>query len=247
MNFIVQFTEAILLGVASGFVAALFGVGGGVIAIPIMILVLGMKPSIAIGTNSVIIIFSTFLSAYFHAKQGTLRREGIYLGLGGATGSLLGNELFFAAAKVGLMKKVLGLLFIIVAITTLYGPKKRKSTERRLGKKAMFTLGFFIGIFAALMGMSGGMWINPILVTLGYDIKVAIGISVAAMPLITIVSAIPKVMAGYANLTIALGFIPGLFVGTKVGAKIMKISGSKTLKIAFILFILLVGIKLLLG
>ena len=247
VNEIVLLVEASLLGVLSGFVAALFGVGGGVIAIPMMILVMGMKPSIAIGTNSVIIIVSTFLSAYFHMRQGTLRKEGVYLGIGGALGSLIGNELFFIAAKVGAMKKILGTLFLLVALVTLFRPTRKESRQSPLGKTVMIAIGFFIGIFAALMGMSGGMWLNPILILLGYDIKAAIGTSVAALPIIVIVSAIPKVLAGYANLIVALGFIPGLIVGARVGAKIMKISGSKALKIALVVFISLVGLKLLLG
>lgn len=238
--------NASLLGLMAGFIAALFGVGGGVVAIPLMILVLGMKPSIAVGTNSVIIIVSTLLSAYFHARQGTLRKEGIYLGLGGAFGTLVGNALFFITAKAGLMKKVLGILFLSVAVLTLYSPKSR-SRKVVLGKKGMMILGLFVGVFAALMGMSGGIWLNPILVLLGYDIKTAIGISVAALPLITIVSAIPKVIAGYANLSVALGFIPGLIVGARMGAKLMKASSSRTLRIAFAIFISLVGIRLLIS
>ena len=243
MNIVLYTIEGIAIGFLTGTIAALFGVGGGVLAIPMMIFLLNVPPAIAVGTNSVIIIVTTLMSAYFHLKQGTLRKEGIYLGLGGVIGTFIGNELFFLAGSTGIMKKILGILFIVVGIMTLLPRKTGKG--RKLSKPALFAIGIFVGTFAALMGMSGGMWLNPTLVLLGMDIKEAIGTSVAALPLITIFSAIPKILAGYVDWILALTFIPGIIFGTKVGAKIMKGSSSKTLKYAFVAFTIGVGIKLL--
>ncbi len=235
--------EGIVIGFLTGIIAALFGVGGGVLAIPMMILLLGVPSAIAVGTNSVIIVITTLMSAYFHYKQRTLRKEGIYLGIGGIIGTFIGNELFFIAASAGVMKKILGILFIAVGIITLLPRKTGKG--KKLSKATLFIIGIFIGTFAALMGMSGGMWLNPTLVLLGMDIKEAIGTSVAALPLITIFSAIPKALAGYVDWVVALTFIPGIIFGTKLGAKIMKGSSSRALKYAFAAFIIGVGIKLL--
>ncbi len=240
---ILYIVEGIVIGFLTGIVAALFGVGGGALAIPMMILLLNIKPAIAVATNSVIIVATTLLSAYFHLRQGTLRREGIYLGIGGVIGTFIGNELFFLAASAGVMKKVIGVFFILVGLLTLI---PRKSGEgKKLSKRTLFAIGICVGTYAALMGMSGGVLLNPILVLLGMDIKEAIGTSVAALPIITVFSAIPKALAGYVDWVLALTFIPGIIFGTRIGAKIMKGSSSRTLKYAFALFMIIIGIKFL--
>ncbi len=236
--------EALLVGLMTGFVAALFGVGGGVLAIPVMVFLLHVPPAKAVGTNSVIIIASTTLSAFFHWRQGTLRREGLLLGAGGVLGTFVGNELFFAVAAQGLMKKVLGIFFILIGLLMLTSPRRGKGEASPL---KLFLVGIGIGTFAALVGMSGGILLNPVLVAfLGYDIKDAIGTSVAALPIITVSSAIPKVLGGYADLALASAFIPGIIIGTMFGAKVMKRSKSATLKKAFALFMIAVGVKFLL-
>ncbi|ABU81253.1 sulfite exporter TauE/SafE family protein [Ignicoccus hospitalis] len=234
-----------LISVLTGIVASLFGVGGGVLAIPVMVLLLGLSPPEAVATNSVIIIVSTLLSAFFHWRQGTLRKEGVWIGVGGVLGTLLGNALFLYISKVGAMKTVLGISFILIGILMMLDITKRSQTKS-FTAKSLAVIGFFGGTFAALVGMSGGVLLNPILVLLGVDIKYAIGMSVTALPLITVASAIPKVLAGYAKLDVAAVWIPGLIIGTKIGARLMKTMKSKTLKRAFGIFMILIGIKLLL-
>ncbi|UXD22173.1 hypothetical protein IPA_02315 [Ignicoccus pacificus DSM 13166] len=235
--------EGALAGLLSGLVAALFGIGGGAVAIPIMIFLLGIPPSYAVGTNSVIIIASTSLSALFHMRQGTLRKEGIYLGIGGAIGSLIGNWLFFLAAKSGLMEKVLAILFILVAIMMLLSPRGRKKEVPP--KDKLFLSGLALGVFAGLAGMSGGIFINPLLVLLfDLDIKLAIGLSVAAIPITSLVSAIPKVMWGYVLWPVAISFIPGIIIGSRIGAKLMKRWSSKVLRKLFSILMILLGLKL---
>ncbi|NPA85617.1 MAG: sulfite exporter TauE/SafE family protein [Crenarchaeota archaeon] len=234
---------AFFAGILTGFVAALFGVGGGVLAIPIMVFVLGLPPPKAVGTNSVIIVISTLTSAFFHWKQGTLRKEGFFLGLGGLLGSLLGNWLFFYVTALGLTRRVLGISFMIIGIMMWVGNFR---SRREIPKKVtLFLLGVGIGTFAALVGMSGGVLLNPTLVLLGVDVKVAIGMSVTALPIITVASAVPKILAGYADLGTAAAFAPGIVLGTKLGAATMKGMRSNTLRRLFALFMFLVGIKFL--
>jgi uncharacterized membrane protein YfcA len=209
-----------------------------------MVFLLGLPASKAVGTNSVIIIASTSLSAFFHWRQGTLRKEWVFLGLGGVIGTLVGNALFFYVTSQGWMRQVLGVAFMIIGAVMLLGAKGGKSEAP--DKLKLFLVGVGIGTFAALVGMSGGILLNPVLVTLlGLDIKVAIGMSVAALPIITVASAVPKVLSGYADLSVALPFIPGIIIGTKLGAKVMKGMKSKTLKKLFGIFMILVGLKFL--
>jgi uncharacterized membrane protein YfcA len=236
---------AALFGVVIGFVAALFGVGGGVVALPLMILVLGVKPTVAVGTNSVLIIFTTSFSAFFHWRQGTLRKEGLYLGLGGALGSLLGNALFFQIAPyASLVRKVLGAFFVMLGALMLV--PQRGGERESISPARLFAVGLAVGTFAGLTGMSGGILTNSLLAgVLKLNVKAVIGMSVMANVVITIVSAIPKVLKGYADVPLALSMVPGVIVGTRLGAKVMKGLKAKSLRKLFALFLIAVGLKFL--
>jgi uncharacterized membrane protein YfcA len=133
----------------------------------------------------------------------------------------------------------------MVAALMVLSPRGTKETVPE--KPKLFLAGIALGVFAGLAGMSGGIFINPILVLLfDLDIKLSIGLSVAAIPITSLVSAIPKVMWGYVLWPLAISFIPGIIIGTRVGAKLMKRWESKVLRKAFAIMMLVLGIKLLL-
>ncbi|ALU12713.1 hypothetical protein EYM_06705 [Ignicoccus islandicus DSM 13165] len=241
---LIGFAEILVIAIITGVVASLFGVGGGVISIPSMIFLLGVDPSVAVGTNSVIIIASTLSSAWFHLRQGTLRKEGIYLGIGGVIGTVIGNYLFLIASQMKVMDKVLGILFII--ISALVVTKTKGTRTEPPEKTALILSGVLLGTFAGLAGMSGGVLINPILMLVfDMDVKIAIGTSVAALPMTAIASALPKIAWGYVDWELALAFLPGIIIGTKIGSKLMKEMDRAKLKKLFALLMLLMGVKML--
>lgn len=77
----------ILTGGAAGFLAGLFGVGGGVIMVPLQMLFLGEKIKLAIQTSLGVIVITSISACLGHAREGNvLWLEGIVLGLGGLIG-----------------------------------------------------------------------------------------------------------------------------------------------------------------
>lgn len=60
------------VGVAAGFVGGLFGVGGGVVMVPAMILILKLEPKLAVGTSMLIVIFTAITAAAKHAMNGNV-------------------------------------------------------------------------------------------------------------------------------------------------------------------------------
>ena len=79
-----------LIGLVVGFLVGLSGVGGSSLMTPLMILVLGVKPLIAVGTDLAYSVPTKLLGAYVHRGQGTVdRRTVLYLSLGGIPGAVL--------------------------------------------------------------------------------------------------------------------------------------------------------------
>lgn len=77
----------IVTGGAAGILAGLFGVGGGVIMVPLQMLLLGEKIKVAIQTSLAVIVLTAVAACFGHAREGNvLFIEGILLGSGGLVG-----------------------------------------------------------------------------------------------------------------------------------------------------------------
>jgi uncharacterized membrane protein YfcA len=98
--------EAIGVGIAAGILSGLFGVGGGIVFVPALVLFFDLSQVRAEATSLVAIIPVAVLGAYRQHRYGNIRvREGILIGLvsagGGALGVALANDLPERALKYG--------------------------------------------------------------------------------------------------------------------------------------------------
>jgi len=100
------------VGVAAGFLAALFGVGGGIVMVPMLILLLGYEARPATATSLAAIIFTAAYSVAIYAWHGHVEwREGLLVGLPAVVG-LLGG----LAIKARLSSRALTLAFAVVLV-----------------------------------------------------------------------------------------------------------------------------------
>lgn len=108
----------IFTGSAAGMLAGLFGVGGGIIMVPLQILLLGEPIKFAIQTSLGVIIITAISASLGHAVQGNvLWIQGIILGLGGLLGAQISTRFLprLSDQTVSLMFKVfLGILSIYI-------------------------------------------------------------------------------------------------------------------------------------
>ncbi|HLJ81127.1 MAG TPA: sulfite exporter TauE/SafE family protein, partial [Ktedonobacterales bacterium] len=80
-----------LVGLFVGLLVGISGVGGSSLLTPLMILVLGVQPLVAVGTDLAYSVPTKLLGALVHAQQGTVnRRVAISLSLGGLPAAVLG-------------------------------------------------------------------------------------------------------------------------------------------------------------
>ncbi|AFZ36843.1 protein of unknown function DUF81 [Stanieria cyanosphaera PCC 7437] len=83
----------LITGGTAGFLAGLFGIGGGVIMVPLQILLLGEQIKVAIQTSLGVIVITSISACLGHAYQGNiLWLEGIILGLGGLVGAQISTR-----------------------------------------------------------------------------------------------------------------------------------------------------------
>jgi len=88
-----MFLTLILIGIFIGMMSGFFGIGGGMILVPVLLL-LGFSVKVAIGISIVQMVFSSLYGSYLNYKKGSLvLKEGIYLGFGGFIGGFGGGHI----------------------------------------------------------------------------------------------------------------------------------------------------------
>ena len=103
-------------GLAVGFIGGLIGVGGGNIILPVLI-ALGIEPKEAVGTTAPIIIFSSLSGFVSHIGLGPL--DMLFVAVTAAAsiaGAVIGSWLMTDKIKPGIIKKILGIILIVVAV-----------------------------------------------------------------------------------------------------------------------------------
>jgi uncharacterized protein len=101
-----------LVGTAAGFFSGVFGVGGGTVIVPLLVLWLGYEQREAVGTSLLAIVFIASFAAALQAAYGNLRvLDGVLVGVPAVAGVLIGAWL-----AQRLPQRTLALLFSVVLV-----------------------------------------------------------------------------------------------------------------------------------
>ena len=148
--------EMAALGLCTGFLAGLLGIGGGMIMVPFLIWMLGLRGvapelaiKMAIATSMATIIFTSLSSVRAHHKRGAVRWDLVKtIAPGIVAGSLLGSVGIFAVVK-GSSLAVLFALFVSFSATQMILDKKPAPSRQMPGWLGQFGAGSLIGLIAS--------------------------------------------------------------------------------------------------
>ena len=228
-----------LSAVIVGFMAGLFGIGGGLIMVPVLYYIysfIGVEQTyvmhLAIGTSFSIIIPTSIISTITHMKFkavdfNIVRTFGIFVVIGVMFGTI-----FAVSLKTPKLVLFFSIMTVIFAIYFLIQKEKTNTVPRQINLIYRVIFGFLSGFFSAPMGIGGGVFNVPIFKIFGYSIKVAIGTSAAIGFLNALTGATGFAFSGSyfnANLPLSLGFvnIPTFLIFVPITAFMAKI-GAKT-------------------
>ena len=175
-----------LTAIPVGFVAGLFGIGGGLITVPFLYYIfnqLGVDPQyvmhLAVGTSFAIIIPTSTVSVMTHHKFNAVdfaivKSYGLFV----VSGVIVGT-IFAAALKTKALVLFFSIIIFFLSFYLLLLKEKEQTTikEIKLNLKIMF--GFIVGFISAPMGIGGAIMNVPILKFFGYTINKAIGSAAA--------------------------------------------------------------------
>lgn len=177
-----QMIGFVCIGLVSGVAAGFFGIGGGVIIVPFMLL-LGFPIQHAIGISIVQMVFASAFGSLLNYKKGLLDlRDGIFIGIGGLIGASFSGILLSVLSDV-----LISLAFLLLTIISFYRfafkVKPQISAtppiqDERKKRAVLVIAGALTGVFAISLGIGGGLLIAPILgYYLGYDSKKVVPLS----------------------------------------------------------------------
>ena len=236
------FSTMILSAVVVGFLAGFFGIGGGIIMVPILFYIfsfVGMDKSfvmhMAIGTSFLIIIPNSIISTITHMKFkavdfSLVKTFGVFVMMGVLIGAL-----FAVNSKTSSLVLFFSIMTMIFAIYFLIEKEKINLKPKKINLIYRVMLGFSSGFLSAPMGIGGGVYNTPIFKMFGYPINVAIGSSAAIGFLISMVGAITFASSGsYFNINapLSLGFlnIPAFLIFVPITTYMAKIGAESVHK-----------------
>ena len=253
-----------LTAVPVGFIAGLFGIGGGLITVPFLFYIfnsLGFDQAytlhLAVGTSFAIIVPTSIASVLTHNKYkavdfNIVKTYGIHVIIGVIFGAI------FAAT---LDTKSLILFFTTViyflAVYLLFIKEKETQINLKISFLTKVIFGFLVGFISAPMGIGGAIMNVPILKFFGYSINRAIGSAAAIGFFIAVFGAFGFLILGFflkANLPLSIGFInipaflifiPITTIMARIGASTVHKIEKKKISKLFGIFLIVVASKFL--
>ena len=195
--------ELALLGLGTGFLAGLLGIGGGILMVPFLTLILNARDyppqhviKMAVATSLATICFTSLSSVRAHHQRGAVRWSIVrYLAPGIILGSLLGSQL--AAAMPARMLRYVFSGFVVVAATQMFINRKTRPGRTLPGKAGMFGMGNLIGALSALVGAGGAFISVPFMSWCNVAIHHAVATSAALGFPIALAGTIGYALAGW--------------------------------------------------
>ena len=246
-----------------GFMAGFFGIGGGLIMVPILYYIfifLGIEKTfvmhLAIGTSFSIIIPNSIISTMTHMKFkavdfNLVKTFGFFVVIGVLIGTIFAVNL-----KTTSLILFFSTMTMIFAIYFLIEKEKNNIKPKKINLIYRLICGFLSGFLSAPMGIGGGVFNTPIFKIFGYPINIAIGTSAAIGFLIALIGCTGFVLSGsYLNINVPLSlgfvniptfliFVPITTFMARIGAKTMHKVNRRIIGKIFGIYLFIVACRL---
>lgn len=252
---ILGYLFSILIGVSIG----LIGAGGSILAVPILVYLFSINPSLATTYSLFIVGITSFLGAIRHYQLGNLKfRLALSFAIPSVVSLLLVRKFLlpqipesifhfgsFHLTKSILLMLVFAVLMIFASLSMIRKSKAAVVDKQNLPK--LVFIGLMVGMVTGFLGAGGGFLIIPALVIFaGLSMKNAVGTSLLIIFINSLIGFSGDMINGvrldiYILFSVSLVAIIGMFIGVQLSK---KIAGDK-LKPGFGWFVLLMGLYII--
>ena len=255
----------LIAGATTGFFAGVFGVGGGIIIVPVLyelFRALGVidevRMPLAVGTSLAIIIPTSIRSFRAHREKGVVDTELLKAWAIPVIIGVIGGSLIARVAPPAFFKSLFAVIAAFTSFRLLFA-KDNWVLESDMPKGLWLKIyGFVIGLLSSLMGIGGGQLCNVYMMLYRRPIHQAVATSSGLGVLISIPGALGYIYAGWPKMDLlppfSLGFVSliglVLFTPTSMlvvpyGVKLAHRLSKRKLEVAFGCFLLIVVLRFL--
>tara|TARA_R110000868_G_scaffold380784_1_gene646967 strand:+ start:142162 stop:142950 length:789 start_codon:yes stop_codon:yes gene_type:complete len=256
----------LLTGVVAGTLSGMLGIGGGIIVVPVLIVLLPMAGvphdivvHMAVASALATIVVTSFSAAHKHYHNGNidltlLKRILMSVIPGVVVGSIAAHFIPGRGLEI-----FVGVVLALVALRLLLSKQTTDATEPHAINKFMFMgLGFIFAVIASMVGAGGGIFFVPFLLYCGYQTRMVIGVSSAISWSVGLLSTLIYIAISYSAVHVpwatgyvywpaVLGIVITSFFFARVGVKLSQVFPVSILRKMFAALLIVVAVKMLMG
>jgi uncharacterized membrane protein YfcA len=257
------FLLSVILGMVSGVLAGLFGIGGGLVIVPVLVLLFtaqGIPADLimimAVATSLATIIVTSTASVLAHHRLGSVVWGKVFrlvpgIMIGAAFGAVVADHM-----DADMLRFIFILFLLYVGVQMAFQIKPAPGTVKE-SKALDLSVASLIGLMSSIVGIGGGTLTVPYLVRCRYAMRNAVAISSACGLPIAVAgtvsyvvlgwdqSQLPEWSLGYVYLPAFLGISLGSFFTAPLGAKLAHQLPAQKLRRYFSILIFLMAAKLI--
>ena len=250
-------------GCVAGVLAGLFGIGGGIVIVPVLEAVLGflgvdaaIRMHVAVATSLATIIPTSISSARAHHRRGAVdvevvKRWAVFVLVGALLGAWIASQVH---SRV--LAGVFATLALLVAAKMVLLPESRNLTDSVPRAPWVIAIPTAIGCFSSMMGIGGGTFSVMTLTLFNEPIHRAVGTAALFGLVISLPGTagfiltgwqdprLPPASLGYVNLLGLVAIAPTTVLAAPLGARIAHAFPAKRLSMLFGLFLVVVSMRL---
>lgn len=252
----------VVAGVVAGFLAGVFGIGGGAVLVPVfyqMLTALGFDEAIrmhvAVGTSLAVIVPTSLMSYRKHRARGAVDEALLASFLVAVPAGVVCAALLTATVSGAGLRGIFAVVAALVAARLLLARESwRLGADIPTGAPRA-AIGWLIGFLSTFMGIGGGVMNNTFMTLYGRPMHQAVATSSGVGVLISVPGAIgyaiagwgaaglPPVSFGYVNLLAVALIIPVTTLAAPFGVRVAHAMTRRQLEIGFGLFLAFVSVR----
>jgi uncharacterized membrane protein YfcA len=266
------YISLILLAIIAGIIGSLLGIGGGIVIIPILILLYHINIREAIGASIISVIATSSGAASVYLKDKLINlKTGMFLEIATTTGAISG------ATLLGIINpQILFFIFAFVLIISIYPMIMKRENNKEgiqndyISKKlelassytdndgVVYKYGvnntpyglimmYIAGFASGLLGIGSGVFkVIAMDDIMHIPMKVSTTTSNFMIGVTALASSVIYLIKGYINPYLALPVMAGIFIGSLLGTKILRKTSNQNLKVIFSIILLIIAIEMVL-
>jgi uncharacterized membrane protein YfcA len=236
-----------VIGLAAGFLSGLFGVGGGILIVPALVLAARFDQKLAAGTSLAAIVPTSLVGVASYAIAGDIDLlAALLLAAGAIAGAQLGSHLLQRLPRRAIQWGFIGFILVVIVSLFLVIPSRDADVHITvLSGAALVALGLVVGVLSGILGIGGGVVIVPMLIVLfGASDLVAKGTSLLVMVPTAISGTIGNTIRKNVDLPAAAVIGVAACTTTALGALVAGVLSPQLANILFAIFLAAVAIQL---